>query len=273
MNNSIKRIVAIGTAVVLMAGMCISTTVNALDTSPDIDEVVNNSSLTNNDDYSETLGNPLISIDAENGISVNDTAVYEVPVTKKSTVPQTRSSSSGGEVTWFYDTGTKLPQKANYSKYDLLWIIHRGDIIYESNGGGGITGHIAIVEGVFWDTTYKQRYIRVIEAIDKGVKRGVLDDERYDYKNVTILRAKDATQEKRLAAINFCVSQLGKSYGLDFGKDTSKDEKDWYCSELVWAAYKKQGIDIETTGIWNEPGITPHDIYNSSKVTKISKYK
>ncbi len=36
------------------------------------------------------------------------------------------------------------------------------------------------------------------------------------------------------------------------------------------AAYKKQGINIETTGWLNEPGITPRDIYRSNKVSKIS---
>jgi len=54
--------------------------------------------------------------------------------------------------------------------------------------------------------------------------------------------------------LRFCVGQLNKSYMIDFKKDTSAAEKDWYCSELVWAGYYIQGIDIETTGLYNEPG-------------------
>ena len=46
---------------------------------------------------------------------------------------------------------------------------------------------------------------------------------------------------------------------LDFAKDYDSDEEDWYCSELVWAAYKNQGYNIEKSGL-SEPGVTPRDI-------------
>ncbi|MBQ9862641.1 MAG: hypothetical protein IJM28_01905, partial [Lachnospiraceae bacterium] len=62
---------------------------------------------------------------------------------------------------------------------------------------------------------------------------------------------------------------LGKKYSLDFAKDTSSSEKDWYCSELVWAAYKNQGIDIEVAGN-GEPGVTPRDLRNSSLTYTVS---
>ena len=62
--------------------------------------------------------------------------------------------------------------------------------------------------------------------------------------------------------MKFAVSQLGKGYRLDLGKNTSGNEKDWYCSELVWAAYKNQGVDLETSS--GEPGVTPRDLLNSS---------
>ena len=43
------------------------------------------------------------------------------------------------------------------------------------------------------------------------------------------------------------------------------------CSQLVWAAYKNQGVDIECNGgPGGEPGVTPHDITeNSSMVTHV----
>lgn len=55
---------------------------------------------------------------------------------------------------WYYNTGTSLPQVPNYSRYNLLSTVKKGDIIYEANGGSGITGHIAIVEGVYFNTFY-----------------------------------------------------------------------------------------------------------------------
>lgn len=177
--------------------------------------------------------------------------------------------SSGGDK-WYYNTGTTLPQAADYSSYNLLNTVKRGDIIFEANGGFGITGHTAIVEGIYYSSTWQQYYIRVVEAIDEGVVRSVLDDERVNDKDVTVLRVSGASGAQITGAVDFCLSQLGKAYSLDFQKDTSASESDWYCSELVWAGYYNQGINVETTGLYNEPGITPRDIRNSSLTLDVS---
>lgn len=203
------------------------------------------------------------------GQSVQDyeESFYEILIPE---TPATRSSSSGGGSTYYYSTGTTCPSKATYSKYNLLSVVKKGDIIYEAAGGFGITGHIAIVEGIYRRSANSQ-YVRLIEAISNdygGVVRSILDDTRADEKKVTILRVKGATSSKINSAVSFCVGELGSSYAIDFAKDTSSSEKDWYCSELVWAAYKNQGIDLETS--LGEPGITPHDILNSTKVTTVS---
>lgn len=143
-----------------------------------------------------------------------------------------------------------------------------------ASGGGGLTGHIAIVEGLYYSKELKHNYVRIIEAIDVGVKRSILDDTRMNEKKVTVLRVKNTTDKKKNDAVSFCVGQLNKKYKLDVpAKDTSKNEKDWYCSELVWAGYKNQGINIETTAKINEPGVTPRDIYRSNKLSKVISYK
>lgn len=174
---------------------------------------------------------------------------------------------------WYYNTGEKLPQEANYTKYNLLRIVEPGDIIYERRGGYRITGHIAIVEGIYYDTKYKQSYIRIIEATMNGVCRSVLDDDRVDDKDVMILKVKGASKSNISGAIAFCKSQIGKKYYLDFEKNTSTNEKNWYCSELVWAAYYNEGINIETTGKINEPGVTPRDIKRSGKIQERKFYE
>lgn len=170
---------------------------------------------------------------------------------------------------WYYNTGTSLPQVPNYSRYNLLSTVKKGDIIYEANGGGGFTGHIAIVEGVYFNTFYGVKYIRLIEAIQPGVRRSVLDDERVVDKGVTILRT-NASSRVINKVVNFCIKQLGKDYAYDAAKNTSENEKTWYCSELIWAAYKNQGIDLETTGWPNEPGVTPRDILNGNNTSVIN---
>lgn len=179
-----------------------------------------------------------------------------------------RSSSSGGD--WHYNIGTTLPANANpvYSKYNLLQKVQKGDIIHESKGGFGITGHTAIVEGIFYDSGKGVYYVRIIEAVGDGVVRSVLDDTRVDSKDVSIYRV-PTTYSKKSAAVSFTIGELGSSYYLDFKHDYSSSETDWYCSELVWAGYKNQGIDIETDAFFNEPGITPRDIKNNDDLTRI----
>lgn len=191
---------------------------------------------------------------------------YQLLIPEMQQVQRSRASLSGK---WYYNTGTSLPQAANYAEYNLLNTLMPGDIIYEAKGGFGITGHIAIVEGKFYDDVQKQYYIRIVEAINYGVVRSVLDDQRVIDKEVQVLRVKDTSASQQIAALNFCTSQLGKKFILDFAKDTSADEKDWYCSELVWAGYMSQGFNIEATNVMNEPGITPRDIKNSNAVVSI----
>ncbi|MBR6307283.1 MAG: hypothetical protein IKR39_01625 [Lachnospiraceae bacterium] len=187
-------------------------------------------------------------------------------VDTQSSSSSSSSNKSGG---YYYNTGTSCPSKATYSKYNLLNTVKKGDIIYEAAGFFYIAGHIAVVEGVY-SRPGGGKYIRVIEAIDDGVVRSILDDTRIDERDGHVLRVKNASGTVINNAVSFCVGELGSSYSLDFAHDRSASETDWYCSELAWAAYKNQGIDIETTGWLNEPGITPRDIYRSNKVSSVN---
>lgn len=227
-------------------------------------------------DYAKSNGIPLdLSLDTfikeyeeSEFTNVSDYIDAYYNVFEKST-PSLKSSISGS-TKWYYNTGTTLPQAANYSSYNLLSTVQKGDIIFESKAGYGITAHTAIVEGIFYSSSLQRYYIRVVEANTLGVVRSVLDDDRVNDNDVTVLRVSGATSSQIAGAVNFCMGQLGKDYSLDFEKNTSVSESDWYCSELVWAGFYNQGINIETTGFYNEPGITPRDIYNSSKAIKVS---
>lgn len=182
----------------------------------------------------------------------------------KSTGIQSRSSSDG----WYYNTGTSLPGEASYDLYNLLSIVRKGDLIYEDAGTSAATlvGHIAIVEGVFWDTTEERFYVRLVEAVSDGVCRGVLDDTRFKQKGVHVIRVKSASYAQKHGAVDFFIGQLGKPYSLAHLPQTSKDSDSWYCSELAWAAYKSVGILLtDTTG----PVITPYSIYCSQDTVLI----
>lgn len=58
----------------------------------------------------------------------------------------------------------------------------------------------------------------------------------------------NTSSSKKQAAINFMMNQLGKPYDYSWllwpgGKSTSSYY--WYCSELAWAGYKVNGVDID----------------------------
>lgn len=180
------------------------------------------------------------------------------------------SNSSGSSGYWFYDTGTTLPQEPDYSRYNLLKVVKKGDIVYDANGSFGITGHIAIVEGLYYSSKYSTYYIRVIEAIDVGVCRGILDDYRVDERKSSVYRVSSATSTNINDVVSFCAGQLGKPWKIHTGKHTSESSAYWYCSELVWAAYYSQGIDFESSTISDGPGIMPRDIVYSNLTEQVA---
>jgi len=170
---------------------------------------------------------------------------------------------------YYFNTGTKCPSKSTYNRYNLLSVVRAGDIVFEDSK----TGHIAIVEGIF---TYNgKRYIRLIESMNKiGVVRSVLDDNRVKEKGSKIYRVitgkgSGISARKSVninSVIDFCEDQLGKSYNKWFfgEKKASGSNKSWYCSELVWAAYKQAGLDICP----NSRTVSPKTMVSN----KLSKY-
>lgn len=177
-----------------------------------------------------------------------------------------QSSSSSHD--WYYNTGESLPYQATYDVYNLLSVVRKGDLIHEDSGTvmAKITNHIAIVEGIFWDSEQQHFYVRLIEAVDSGVCRGVLDDTRFDEKSVQVLRVPSATAVQTSSVVNFCISQLGKSYWIGTQPHSSKNSSSWYCSELAWAAYKNAGIDLVPN---HGALITPKNIVASQKTIAI----
>jgi hypothetical protein len=197
---------------------------------------------------------------------------YEIAFLQIFYVEPTSYLRSSGGPQYYYNTGTSCPTQADYSKYNLTSILQKGDIVHDAAGGSGLTGHTAIVEGIF--TSGNKTYVRLVEAIYSsgnfnGVKRSILDATRVDERQTSVYRVTSATTAQKNAAVSFCVTQCndGDTYYLDFGWDTSTSETDWYCSELIYAAYYNQGITLATGG--GLPGVLPNDIISSSLLTQV----
>ena len=221
---------------------------------------------------------------------------------------------------YFYDDGhSPLKGHPNYGDGKLLNLVKRGDIFFDANGFNygvknsslGNSGHIAIIEGVFWDENWGDYYIRTIEAPGSGsvVSRGVLDLDRYlSMKGQSkILRVKDCSDTERHWATIFCRDQIGIPYPTDVDKKhipapnfypyggvnpyqktievadltswlyrNSKNSDEptptsWYCSELIYAAYYT-ATDGRIDLDPNKGFCWPKEIRDSNCVEDISGY-
>ena len=78
------------------------------------------------------------------------------------------------------------------------------------------------MEGVYHNSARDINYIRIIEAIDCGVVRSLLDDTRVDDKDVSIHRVNSASSTDINNAINFCIDEIGSRYSIDRNSPPSK---------------------------------------------------
>ena len=134
--------------------------------------------------------------------------------------------------------------------------IRPGDILLSRSGS-----FLSVIQawlGNFW--THAGIYVgngKVVEALGEGVS--VTDITSWDYNAgsekskscVGLLRVSGTDATKADVAVKFAESQVGKPYlvpiPLLVSKTADPNATAWYCSELVWAAYKHVGIDIEYT--------------------------
>lgn len=171
---------------------------------------------------------------------------------------------------YYYNIGLSAPTTADYSKYNIRELAQKGDIIFDDQGFFGITGHAAIVEGKYYSSSCGY-YIRVIETISSGTCRGLIDATRADERGSYLYKVFTATPAQKEAAVEFCVNQLGKPWGTNFTHEYAPGTNHWICSQVIWAAYKNQGVDIECNGgDGGDIGVTPKDItVNSTMVTHV----
>ena len=110
------------------------------------------------------------------------------------------------------------------------------------------TGHAAIV----WS------YDRVVESLPQGVTTG--NNDWYKSKITCFgITAYGTTASQDSAASNWCYSQKGKPYNYNYFNTGTR--KSFYCSQLVWAAYKDlYGINMNTPAFVTTLGNPVHPL-------------
>ena len=117
------------------------------------------------------------------------------------------------------------------------------------------TGHAAIV----WSKK------KVVESLSDGVgmHNNNWKTKKKEIYGVTV--ASTDTGKDRSAAL-WCKKQIGKSYNFNYFN--VKTRKKFYCSQLIWAAYKdKYGIDLNTN-LYGK-AVHPMELVNTDKTALI----
>ena len=143
-----------------------------------------------------------------------------------------------------------------------------GDIVYETQTILDIfgIGHNAIVVNKAKEGYYGN-FIQTVEAVGGGVQCGFLDDQRMVEFKIIILRVNGRTSSVVSNVLFFLTQQLGKPYRIpDDVIHTNINSLNWYCSELVYAAYLYAGINIASKTVngnvvYPQNTCMPEDIY------------
>jgi uncharacterized protein YycO len=131
-----------------------------------------------------------------------------------------------------------------------------GDIILGGNPGGSYGRY-----------THSGFYIGDGQIVDMYTSSGVYVTSVETYHRYTwaaVLRVQ-ASPEARAAAVDYVKQQVGAPF---FILSPKTDDSLWYCSKLVWYAYRLQGIDLDSFN--NSYWVVPDAFLSSPKTTLVS---
>lgn len=164
--------------------------------------------------------------------------------------------------------------------------VQNGDILIETDTDfiQFNMGHAALIYDINKQAAGKvynrnNRYIQTIEAVGGGVQFGLVDDQRMVDYGCVIMRPTSQSNYKIKKAKEFCLDQVGCEYEIpsesqiklphDKGNWPNREDRKWYCSELVYCAYKYAGTIV---GKISQGYCMPQDIlrYNGVKYIAFS---
>lgn len=153
-------------------------------------------------------------------------------------------------------SGTDAQPYATAAKRPAKYPIAKGFILVTKDKYKGVvpSGHAGII---YSEST-------VIEAMPEGVVRK--SNNWYSrYKTCYGAYVKNISQAQKDKAANWAKGQMGKPYNYDFYNPNTR--KAFYCSQLVWAAYKDTlGINLENAALCGN-AIHPSELLMSSRVS------
>ena len=155
------------------------------------------------------------------------------------------------------------------------------------------SGHCAIYIGPRYNETTGNYLGNCVEAVPRGVGYNNINSSNYIGEHFfAVGRVKNATESQKHAAVNWTLGRVNRSYQrfwlpwigpikssipegfIPPGDLNKRVDDNWYCSELVWAAYYNTSsgtIDIDEDGWGNTfpfliPSVSPLEINDSENV-------
>lgn len=111
---------------------------------------------------------------------------------------------------------------------------------------------------------------QIIESAKNGVV--INDAEKINDKEKAAIYRVDTDEGTKQEAIDFALNQLGKSYDLGwYSKDVN--DSSYYCSELIWASYYSNGVDIDENPGWSWSytyGVAPTELADDGDTQQIA---
>ena len=95
---------------------------------------------------------------------------------------------------------------------------------------------------------------KFIHSMAYGVDMVTLDELFQEYDTMIIVRYKHFMKNQIKKMIKYSKAQLGKPYDFNF----LKDDGEFYCTELIYFAFKNAGIDLEVFDKSNYLGLATH---------------
>lgn len=156
---------------------------------------------------------------------------------------------------------------------------------WEDGGGNDLdldlleVGDIILTRGSDFDKlvpgrwTHATMYVgdgMIIESIEEGVV--VRSAEKLLLSNETGVFRVDVEDEVKEAAVDFAQEQIGKPFNV-FWFNKQVNGSSYYCSELVWASYQVNGVEIDANPGWSwtyANGVAPTEIADHPNTTKVA---
>lgn len=139
-------------------------------------------------------------------------------------------------------------------------------------GGGDVFAHVGTTLGHagLWASDTNYAIHATGEPRGNGKFEGVVRESRSQvllYRNASELMWVNTSATVRNRAVSFAQNRVGYAYNFDWFRNKKIYDSVYNCSQLVWAAYKTQGIELDGGTAIGNSFVSPQDIIQAAETT------